>query len=114
MFQSYLDRLKLPQELFLTFVHTISVRPKLRKVERRLVPVLEMLSVDELMETNTYQKFNKLIESVFETIEDDVIITDEMGKYRIPLQIKHNILFTFKDMYTQKHIMLEPILPHAA
>lgn len=39
-----------------------------------------MLSVDELMETNTYQKFNKLIESVFETIEDDVIITDEMGK----------------------------------
>lgn len=57
------------------------MRPKLRKVERRLVPVLEMLSVDELMETNTYQRFNKLIESVFETIDDDIIITDEMGMY---------------------------------
>ncbi|OWR45028.1 putative delangin [Danaus plexippus plexippus] len=60
------------------------VRPKLRKVERRLVPVLEMLSVDELMETNTYQRFNKLIESVFETIDDDVIITDEMEGTDIP------------------------------
>lgn len=57
------------------------MRPKLRKVERRLVPVLEMLSVDELMETNTYQRFNKLIESVFEAIDDDVLITDEMGKF---------------------------------
>lgn len=56
------------------------VRPKLRKVEKRLVPVLEMLSVDELMETNTYQRFSKLIDAVFETIDDDVIITDEMGK----------------------------------
>lgn len=42
-----------------------------------------MLSVDELMETNTYQRFNKLIETVFETIDDDVIITDEMGKFQI-------------------------------
>lgn len=57
------------------------VKPKLRKVERRLVPVIEMLSADELMETNTYQRFNKLIESVFESIDDDVLITDEMGKY---------------------------------
>ncbi|KAL0842082.1 hypothetical protein ABMA28_014275 [Loxostege sticticalis] len=60
------------------------VRPKLRKVERRLVPVLEMLSVDELMETNTYQRFNKLIETVFETIDDDIIITDEMEGTDIP------------------------------
>lgn len=63
----------------LTFA-IFTVRPKLRKVERRLVPVLEMLSVDELMETNTYQRFNKLIESVFEAIDDDILITDEMGK----------------------------------
>ncbi|KAI8434987.1 hypothetical protein MSG28_003433 [Choristoneura fumiferana] len=60
------------------------VRPKLRKVERRLVPVLEMLSVDELMETNTYQRFNKLIETVFESIEDDIIVTDEMEGTDIP------------------------------
>ncbi|XP_026758153.1 nipped-B protein [Galleria mellonella] len=63
------------------------VRPKLRKVERRLVPVIEMLSVDELMESNTYQRFNKLIESVFETIDDDVIITDEMEGTDIPEEL---------------------------
>lgn len=67
-------------EISLNFL-LFTVRPKLRKVEKRLVPVLEMLSVDELMETNTYQRFNKLIESVFETIDDDVIVTDEMGKH---------------------------------
>ncbi|KAL4710687.1 hypothetical protein ACJJTC_004332 [Scirpophaga incertulas] len=60
------------------------VRPKLRKVEKRLVPVLEMLSVDELMETNTYQRFSRLIETVFETIDDDIIITDEMEGTDIP------------------------------
>ncbi|XP_034840384.1 nipped-B protein isoform X1 [Maniola hyperantus] len=60
------------------------VRPKLRKVERRMVPVLEMLTVDELMETNTYQRFNKLIESVFETIDDEILITDEMEGTDIP------------------------------
>lgn len=60
-----------------------------------------MLSVDELMETNTYQKFNKLIESVFETIEDDVIVTDEMGKSRIISQINNVLVFSFKDMYHQ-------------
>lgn len=65
---------------FINELYIFSVRPKLRKVERRLVPVLEMLSVDELMETNTYQRFNKLIESVFEAIDDDILITDEMGK----------------------------------
>ena len=69
------------------------MRPKLRKVERRLVPVLEMLSVDELMETNTYQRFNKLIESVFEAIDDDILITDEMGKYELhKLEKKANSL----------------------
>ncbi|CAK1552044.1 unnamed protein product [Leptosia nina] len=66
---------------------TAIVRPKLRKVERRLVPVLEMLSVDELMETNTYQKFNKLIEAVFETIDEDVIITEEMEGPDIPQEL---------------------------
>ncbi|XP_045490896.1 nipped-B-like protein B isoform X1 [Colias croceus] len=66
---------------------TSIVRPKLRKVERRLVPVLEMLSVDELMETNTYQRFNKLIDAVFETIDDDVIITEEMEGPDIPEEL---------------------------
>ncbi|KAG7307609.1 hypothetical protein JYU34_007831 [Plutella xylostella] len=66
---------------------TAIVKPKLRKVERRLVPVIEMLSVDELMETNTYQRFNKLIEAVFDAIDDDVIITDEMEATDIPEEL---------------------------
>lgn len=61
-------------------------------MERRLVPVLEMLSVDELMETNTYQRFNKLIESVFDSIDDDVLITEEMGKKNLLLMFTTSIL----------------------
>lgn len=74
------------------YCFAISVRPKLRKVERRLVPVLEMLSVDELMETNTYQRFNKLIESVFDSIDDEVLITEEMGKKNLLLMFTTSIL----------------------
>jgi cohesin loading factor subunit SCC2 len=32
--------------------------------------MLEKLSAEELMETNTYQKFNKCIEKVFENTEE--------------------------------------------
>lgn len=46
------------------------IKPKLRKVERKFVPIVEKLSVEELMETNTYQKFNKCIEKVFESTEE--------------------------------------------
>ncbi|KAF6211182.1 hypothetical protein GE061_014297 [Apolygus lucorum] len=49
---------------------------KYRKVEKKLVPVLEKLSVDELMETNTYQRFNKSIERIFEDVEDVDIHAD--------------------------------------
>ncbi|XP_077287915.1 nipped-B cohesin loading factor isoform X2 [Arctopsyche grandis] len=52
------------------------VKPKLRKVERRLVPVVEMLSVDELMETNTYQRFNRLIDAVFDVVDDENFVND--------------------------------------
>ncbi|XP_049783352.1 nipped-B-like protein [Schistocerca cancellata] len=51
-------------------------KPKLRKVERKLVPVLEKLSVEELMETNTYQRFNRSIELIFENTEDLDLTTD--------------------------------------
>lgn len=44
--------------------------PKLRKVERKLVPVLEKLSTEELMETNTYHRFNKSVEKVLDSVED--------------------------------------------
>lgn len=56
------------------------VKPKLRKVERKFVPVVEKLSVEELMETNTYQKFNKCIEKVFESTEEIDTILD-FGNY---------------------------------
>lgn len=48
----------------------IPPKPKLQKVERKLVPVLEMLSVEELMETNTYHRFNRTAEKIFDSMED--------------------------------------------
>ncbi|XP_076681942.1 nipped-B cohesin loading factor isoform X1 [Andrena cerasifolii] len=45
-------------------------KPKIRKIEKKLVPVLAKLSVEELMETNTYQRFNTTIETIFENTED--------------------------------------------
>jgi cohesin loading factor subunit SCC2 len=47
-------------------------------VERKLVPVLEKLSIEELMETNTYQRFNRSIEVVLENTED-LDVTTELG-----------------------------------
>lgn len=45
-------------------------KPKIRKIEKKLVPVLAKLSVEELMETNTYQRFNSTIETIFENTEE--------------------------------------------
>nr|CAD7424434.1 unnamed protein product [Timema monikensis] len=45
-------------------------RTKLRKVERKLIPVVEKLSTEELMETNTYLRFNRSIEAIFDNSED--------------------------------------------
>lgn len=56
--------------IFLNNLDECIIKPKLRKVERKFVPVVEKLSVEELMETNTYQKFNKCIEKVFESTEE--------------------------------------------
>lgn len=53
-------------------------KAKLRKMERKLVPVLEKLSVEELMETNTYQRFNRSLEKIFEDVED--VMMNETGK----------------------------------
>lgn len=46
------------------------IKPKIRKIEKKLVPVLAKLSVEELMETNMYQRFNSTIETIFENTED--------------------------------------------
>ncbi|XP_066599133.1 nipped-B-like protein A [Prorops nasuta] len=49
---------------------TSPTKPKIRKIEKKLVPVLAKLSIEELMETNTYQRFNTAIEMIFENTED--------------------------------------------
>ncbi|XP_046612263.1 nipped-B-like protein [Neodiprion virginianus] len=51
-------------------------KPKIRKVERKLVPVLHKLSVEELMDTNTYQRFNRTIDAIFENTEDAAATAD--------------------------------------
>lgn len=56
----------------------VVVKPKLRRVEKKFVPVLEKLSQEELMETNTYHRFNKSIEHVLKSAED--IDISEIGK----------------------------------
>ncbi len=42
-----------------------------RKVERNLIPVIPMVSIDELMEQqNTFKKFNQILEVIFDNLED--------------------------------------------
>lgn len=48
----------------------VVVKPKLRRVEKKFVPVLEKLSIEELMETNTYDRFNRTIENVLKSFEE--------------------------------------------
>ncbi|XP_060516001.1 nipped-B protein [Cylas formicarius] len=45
-------------------------KPKLRRVEKKFVPVLQKLSTEELMESNTYVRFNKSVEHVLRSVED--------------------------------------------
>ncbi|XP_025832337.1 nipped-B-like protein A [Agrilus planipennis] len=72
----------------------IMVKPKLRRVEKKFVPVLEKLSTEELMETNTYHRFNKSIEHVLKNQEDidcpeiseDGIVQDEYLLNRVTMK----------------------------
>ncbi|KAL1493055.1 hypothetical protein ABEB36_011194 [Hypothenemus hampei] len=45
-------------------------KPKLRRVEKKFVPVLQKLSTEELMESNTYVRFNKSLEHVLRSAEE--------------------------------------------
>ena len=56
-------------------------KTKLRKVERKLAPAAEKLSVEELMETNTYQRFSRSIEMVFDNTED-LDLNTEIGMFQ--------------------------------
>lgn len=63
--------------IFLSILEFVP-KTKLRKVERKLAPVAEKMSVEELMETNTYQRFIRSIELVFDNTED-LELNTEMG-----------------------------------
>lgn len=45
-------------------------KPKLRRVEKKLAPVVTKLSTEELMKTNTYIRFNSFMEKIFEQLDD--------------------------------------------
>ncbi|XP_014483167.1 PREDICTED: nipped-B-like protein B [Dinoponera quadriceps] len=59
-------------------------KPKIRKIEKKLVPVLAKLSVEELMETNMYQRFNSTIETIFENTEDAMANADTEDDGDVP------------------------------
>ena len=52
-------------------------QPKLRRVEKKLAPVMQKLSNEELMKTNTYIRFNSYMEKVFEQLDDTEVISME-------------------------------------
>lgn len=57
----------------------VIVKPKLRRVEKKFIPVLEKLSINEITEINTYQQFNKTLDHVMKIAED--IDYSEICKY---------------------------------
>lgn len=52
-------------------------KPKLRRIEKKLAPVIQKLSNEELMKTNTYIRFNSFMEKVFEQLDDTEVISME-------------------------------------
>ncbi|CAG0918992.1 unnamed protein product [Notodromas monacha] len=53
-------------------------KPKVRRVELKLVPVLDRLNVEEVQENNTYQRLSKLMDQAFEAV-DDMDLTPDNG-----------------------------------
>ncbi|KAJ8977322.1 hypothetical protein NQ317_018604 [Molorchus minor] len=71
----------------------VVVKPKLRRVEKKFVPVLEKLSQEELMETNTYHRFNKSIEHVLRSAEDiDLAEITEDGMIQEEYLLSRNVM----------------------
>lgn len=52
-------------------------KPKLRRIEKKLAPVVQKLSNEELMKTNTYIRFNSFMEKIFEQLDDTEVISME-------------------------------------
>lgn len=52
-------------------------KPKLRRIEKKLAPVLKAMSNEELMKTNTYQRFISFMDQIFEQLDDTEVISME-------------------------------------
>lgn len=63
---------KFPKEL--EVMETFN-QPKLRRIEKKLAPVIQKLSNEELMKTNTYIRFNSFMEKVFEQLDDTELLS---------------------------------------
>ncbi|CAG0895763.1 unnamed protein product, partial [Darwinula stevensoni] len=63
-------------------------KPKVRKVERKLVPVIEKLGVDDLvLESNAYQRFSRLLDHICESAEDVEITADLDEEAEVPSEV---------------------------
>lgn len=74
------DEIKAPVKRKASFVEDEQEtfnKPKLRRVEKKLAPVVHKLTTDELMKTNTYIRFNSYMDKVFEQLEDTEVISME-------------------------------------
>ncbi len=58
-------------------------KPKVRRVELKLVPVLDRLNVEDVAENNTYQRMNRLMDQAFEAV-DDMDLNPDNGKPHLP------------------------------
>uniref|UniRef100_A0A182K7J1 Nipped-B protein n=1 Tax=Anopheles christyi TaxID=43041 RepID=A0A182K7J1_9DIPT len=54
-------------------------KPKVRRVERPVAPVVKKLSKEELMATNTYQRFVSLMNKIFDQLDETETPTMEEG-----------------------------------
>ena len=48
-----------------------------KKVERKLIPMIPKIDVEELMESNTFHRFNKTVELIFDNMEE--VNMEELG-----------------------------------
>jgi cohesin loading factor subunit SCC2 len=48
-----------------------------KKVERKLIPMIPKIDIEELMESNTFHKFNKTVELIFDNMEEVNMETSE-------------------------------------
>lgn len=86
----------------------VVVKPKLRRLEKKFVPVLEKLSIEELMETNTYDRFNRTVENVLKTADE--LDTTELGKLAFLCGSWGSLTMVFLDLSAEDGIIHEDFL----